>query len=228
LVARDGPGDRARAAALILDARAIADELGQVGLRSLLAARVPEAAAARIATTRPTFSLRREGDYWSVTWGDHVVRLRDIRGLALLAMLVDSAGQELHVLQLASPGAEEHDRGDAGPVIDARAMQEYRGRLLELRDELEDAQAIADLARADAIETEIERLTEQLAAAVGLGGRERRVGGAAERARTAVQKRLRDAIRRIAAELPELGRHLEQTVRTGFFCGYFPDGRAPR
>ena len=26
-------------------------------------------------------------------------------------------------------------------------------------------------------------------------------------------------------ELPELARHLEASVHTGVFCGYFPDGR---
>jgi hypothetical protein len=40
-----------------------------------------------------------------------------------------------------------------------------------------------------------------------------------------VQKRLREAIRRVEDELPEIGVHLEQTIRTGAFCGYFPQGR---
>ncbi|HWB80349.1 MAG TPA: hypothetical protein VG755_35535, partial [Nannocystaceae bacterium] len=230
LLARDADGDRARAAALVADARAIASELGQRGLAPLLDTLGEDRprATSEPGAIRPRLSLRREGDYWTIAWGAAVVRLKNIRGLALLATLVEHAGQELHVLQLMSPGADEHAHGDAGPVIDARALQEYRARLLELRDELDDAQAIADLARAEVIATEIDRLTEQLAAAVGLGGRERRVGSAAERARTAVQKRLRDALRRIGDELPELGRHLDQSVRTGSFCGYFPDGRVPR
>jgi len=35
-----------------------------------------------------------------------------------------------------------------------------------------------------------------------------------------VQKRLRGAIAKIEAELPELGRYLDQNIRTGMFCGY--------
>ena len=69
-------------------------------------------------------------------------------------------------------------------------------------------------------------MTQELTRAVGLGGRERRAGAAAERARTAVQKRLRNAIRRIEDGFPELGNHLDQAIRTGTFCGYLPDGRA--
>jgi hypothetical protein len=37
-----------------------------------------------------------------------------------------------------------------------------------------------------------------------------------------VQRRLRDAIRRIAAHDDPLARHLERSVRTGVFCAYDP------
>jgi hypothetical protein len=32
---------------------------------------------------------------------------------------------------------------------------------------------------------------------------------------------------RIAEELPDLGRHLDLTIRTGTYCAYMPDPRAP-
>jgi hypothetical protein len=83
----------------------------------------------------------------------------------------------------------------------------------------------ADLARAEKARAEIESLTDELARAIGLGGRDRRTTGATERARTSIQKRLREAIRRIGDEMSELGRHLEQAIYTGMFCGYFPHGR---
>jgi hypothetical protein len=225
---RGGPGDRERAAALLAEARTLAVELGQAGLLPRIAALLPEPTGLRPPTAgaaAPRFTLRREGAVWSIESAGRVARLRDSRGLALLARLVDSPGLELHVLQLVSSGDGRRDAGDAGPLLDDRAVHGYRGRLLELRDELAEAEAFADAARADRARTEIEMLTRELARAVGLGGRARRAGDAAERARTAAQKRLREAIRRIADELPELGRHLDQTVRTGLFCGYFPDGR---
>ena len=43
-----------------------------------------------------------------------------------------------------------------------------------------------------------------------------------ERARVNVQRRIKDAIGRIGQSLPEVGRHLEATVRTGTFCVYDP------
>jgi hypothetical protein len=43
-----------------------------------------------------------------------------------------------------------------------------------------------------------------------------------ERARVNVQRRLKDAIRRIGEQDPGLGRYLEATVRTGTYCVYQP------
>jgi hypothetical protein len=226
LLARRGPGDRDRAVALIGDAHAVATELGQTGLLSRLAALTagPDVAPAG-APTGSKLELRREGDYWCVSYGGRTARLRDSRGLSFLARLVENPGHELHVLQLTSATAEHHDAGDAGPMLDASAVRDYRRRLLELREELEEAERFGDVGRASKAREEMEFLTNELAHSVGLGGRERRAGNAAERARTTVQKRLRDAIQRIESELPDLGRHLDQTIRTGVFCGYFPDGR---
>jgi len=61
-----------------------------------------------------------------------------------------------------------------------------------------------------------------LSQALGIGGRERRVGSAAERARVNVQRRLRDAIRRIESHHPGLAKHLDRSVRTGTYCAYEP------
>jgi hypothetical protein len=62
-----------------------------------------------------------------------------------------------------------------------------------------------------------------LAAAYGLGGRVRRLGDPAERARTTVTARIRDTLRRIDTVHPALGAHLRATVSTGRSCVYRPE-----
>jgi hypothetical protein len=241
LLTRAGTGDRARATELLEQAKTLAGQLGQAALLPLLASRADEVRAISAAPdahdSGPTrdavenlerFSLRREGDYWTVVSGTRTQRLRDSRGLHLLAQLVASPGQEFHVLQLVRSWDEAADRGDAGSLLDAEAVHRYRHRLLDLREELEEAERFADAGRADRAREEIDFVTQELARAVGLGGRARRAGSAAERARTTVQKRLRSAIRRIESQLPQLGLHLDQTIRTGMLCGYLPDGRSQR
>ncbi len=93
---------------------------------------------------------------------------------------------------------------------------------------LEDSEAFPDLGRAGNAREEMDVLTRELAGAIGLGGRARHTAGAAERARTAVQKRVRGAIGRLEDALPGLARHLDATVHTGAFCGYLPEGRRRR
>ena len=73
----------------------------------------------------------------------------------------------------------------------------------------------------------MDALAEQLAAAVGLGGRNRRIGSGAERARCAVTKRIKSSIKRIGEAIPSLGSHLAARVKTGYFCSYNPHPERP-
>jgi hypothetical protein len=116
-----------------------------------------------------------------------------------------------------------HAPSDTGEVIDAQARAAYRQRLSELEQAAAEADAAADIERSARIAAERDALVEALTGAYGLGGRVRRSGSAAERARTAVTARIRDSIRRIGDAHPDLGRHLARSVRTGTFCVYEPD-----
>lgn len=148
----------------------------------------------------------------------------------MIARLVENAGREVHALDLASDpaagvGREAIDLGDAGEILDAKARAAYKERIQELREELEETERFADTSRKERLQRELDALTQQLAAAVGLGGRERRTGSAAERARITVSRRVREAIKKIAEHDPELGRHFDWTIRTGTFSAYEPAGR---
>lgn len=167
--------------------------------------------------------FRRAGDVWTVGFRSRTVQLRDSKGLQDLAALLARPGVHVAALDLAVSDAARPDSNDAGEVLDAAARDAYRRRLIELEEEASAADAAGDIAHSTRIATEREALVEQLTAAYGLGGRARRVGSNAERARTAVTARIRDAIRRIEAAHPELGQHLSRSVRTGTFCVYEPE-----
>jgi tetratricopeptide (TPR) repeat protein len=218
-----GRADRTRAGELLGLAERTAVELGMARLRARIA-RMPREVAAAPATPPPAGQsavLRRDGSGWIVGYGERSFVLPDMKGLAYLATLVASPGREFHALDLAGAG----DTGDAGEMLDAEAKARYRARLVELREELEEAQGFDDVERAARAEQEIDFLTEELGRAVGLGGRTRRAGSAAERARLNVGRAIASALRRIAAQERALGEHLTATVRTGLFCSYNPDPR---
>jgi tetratricopeptide (TPR) repeat protein len=175
-----------------------------------------------------SISMAREGDVWSVRQGDIVVRLPRSRGLAHLAELVRNPGQDIAAEQLATtPGNAEsvsdvdvHIGQTADVVLDSTARAAYRRRLHDLDEEIDEAAAWHDPERKAGLEVERDFLVRELAAAVGLGGRPRRLGSDAERARVNVTRAIRTAIRRIADQAPELGATLDAAVRTGTHCRY--------
>ncbi|HVL27100.1 MAG TPA: hypothetical protein VM390_03060 [Acidimicrobiales bacterium] len=189
------------------------------------------AQAAEVGTTAPPGAegapnrFRREGDVWAVTWRGETVRLRHVKGMADLARLLARPGREVAAADLVAgrDGAEVVAAGgDLGELIDDRARAAYQARLAALQAELDEADAAGDPARSARAAAEREALLTQLAAASGLGGRPRPAGGAGERARTAATWRIRDAIGRVEAAHPDLGRHLRRSVRTGTYCSYHP------
>ena len=78
------------------------------------------------------------------------------------------------------------------------------------------------MARAAALDTERQALIDQLKAATGLGGRSRRLGDNAERARKSVTNRIRNTLKKIEAVHPALAAHLDGAVATGSACVYRP------
>jgi hypothetical protein len=168
--------------------------------------------------------FRREGEYWTIAYGGTAIRLRDTKGLGYIACLLAHPGGEIHVAALAlhdaGDRAQEHD---LGAVLDPRATAEYKRRVADLRDELEEATAAADLGRAARAREEIEAITHELSAAYGLGGRPRRAGDRAERLRKAVTNQIRRTVERIHKDHPSFGRHLANALRTGLLCAYLPE-----
>jgi hypothetical protein len=70
-----------------------------------------------------------------------------------------------------SPEAMQAGFTDAGEVLDPQARAAYRQRLRDLQAELAEAQSFNDAGRSEKLQDEIAFLTQELAQAVGLGGR---------------------------------------------------------
>ena len=95
-------------------------------------------------------------------------------------------------------------------------------RIGELDKEIDQAQSWHDPERLTRLQEEPDALVHEITAAFGLGGRPRRLGSEAERARLNVTRAIRTAIRNVAAQAPELGAYLDATVSTGARCRYDP------
>ena len=193
--------------------------------------------------SRTAAIFAQSGEYWTVGYRDATFQLRDIKGLGYIQRLLRHPHAEFHVLDLLSESSsdavsegarvEKHESalpkgvtfrqgltGDAGEMLDAKAKQDYKRRLRELQEELAELRERGDHERAEEIESEISFLGNELARAVGLGGRDRRVGSAAERARLNVARAISAAIRKISEHNGALGELLDSSIKTGAFCSY--------
>jgi predicted ATPase len=117
--------------------------------------------------------------------------------------------------------------GDAGALLDPQAKQAYRRGIVELEEQLEDLRERGKHERADEVETKLDFLRRELARAVGLSGRDRRAGSAAERARISVTRAINVAREKISKQHAEFAELLDRTIKTGSFCSYVPDPKDP-
>ncbi|MBJ7520236.1 MAG: AAA family ATPase [Solirubrobacteraceae bacterium] len=235
------------------EALVIAEPLGQAGVAERARARLgreaepettPEAPATAGATPgngRRTATLRREGEMWAIDLDGGTRHVRHTKGMDHLARLLAAPGTEFHVLDLvggasatraAAPqsaaaavqaGLTVSGGGDAGALLDDTAKRAYRDRIADLETDLAEAERFHDDERAARARAELDYVVQELSAAVGLGGRDRRAASDAERARVNVTRAIRSAVKRIAEQDGTVGGHLDVSVRTGLFCRYDPD-----
>jgi hypothetical protein len=206
--------------------------------------RIPDGEIARVqpSASAATAVFRKDGDFWRVGYKGTWIAVRSSKGLVYVQYLLLHPEEKVHVSHLAALGEQRwsefagagsgerdlshqrlHGDRDSGDVLDERARREYRARLMDLRAELEEALHWADLERADSIRREIDFVATQLARAFGRTGRARKMSDPIERVRKAVTNRIHHAIERITRQDPSLGRHLNNAIRTGFFCWYSPE-----
>ena len=144
----------------------------------------------RIRVNRSTFPTHGESlfiepnDYCTIRYQGHVASLKSTRGLHYLAVLLRDLGREFHVSELLAHSLSASTlragvvvpEGDVGglcsgfPVLDAQAKTEYKHRINELQQELEEAERFNDAQRKTEIQNELQAICHNLASAVGLGG----------------------------------------------------------
>ncbi len=226
------PPERAAAREILERCAALARQLHMPGVaeRAELATSQAPIIAKRmsaVSSSFPRFTLTPHQSGWKLDREGVALMLKDSRGLGMLARLLERPGQELHCLELVSESSDEGRAldSDAGEVLDEKAKSAYRRRIEQLSVRIEDSEERGDAAGAEGARSELETLSRELSRAVGLGGRSRRIGSRAERARVTAQRRLREAIKRIGELDAEVSQHLERTIRTGTFCAYEPNRR---
>ncbi|MEV0616319.1 AAA family ATPase [Nonomuraea sp. NPDC050404] len=171
-------------------------------------------------------AFRFDGEVWTLTFAGRTVHLPDAKGLADLHVLIGRPGRDVAAVELLNPAGGEvvvaARRLGGDDVLDEEARSRYRARLELLDEEIDRAVERGDDRRAAEFDAERQALLDELRTAAGLGGRPRRLGDEAERARKAVTNRIRNTLRQLDQRHPELAAHLRASVATGATCRYQP------
>jgi hypothetical protein len=248
LLARDQPGDREHASALLAEVLETTKRLGMQRLqRKALAlegqtspgveARSDDTGPRPVLPEPPAATLLKEGEYWVIAHDARTFRLKDRLGLRYLAELLCNPGKEYLAIDLAAGvhGRRRRTRSQEGtgrtlvggpePYLDATARCAYVQRVRDLGVALDEARIRNDSQLASRTQAEIDFVTEELQRGIGLGGRTRPTGSPVERARVSVTRAIKGALHAIAENDPALGHYLAAAVKTGTFCSYSPNPR---
>ncbi|MGW5688408.1 hypothetical protein [Nonomuraea sp. NPDC003754] len=236
LARRDGPGDAELARSELAHA---ADDAAAVG--------VPVPPGHTSPAASDTLTCHRQGGKWRLSYGTRSIVLAGGVGLLHLAVLIANPGQEIHSADLVagvsglgqtlrsddaqalrSGGAQALRSGGAQALLDRSAIEQYRARLAQLGDVIDELSASGRQDRAAEARAEREWLMAELSSATGLAGRTRTFQDGAERARIAVGKAIRRALEQIAAKDHVIEAHLRESVHTGMRCVYRPGEVASR
>jgi hypothetical protein len=213
-------GDLATTSKLLREGLPLAEENREVDTARLmteLLMKTTQASSTRRAVLQPSDGI------WRIEFNGADVHVPDLKGLWHLRELVARPHQPIPALSLIGASIDiPLPTADTGPVLDQQALIQYRRRLADLDDELDAAALRGDTARQAKGSAERDALIAELKRATGLGGRPRRSGSPAEKARLNVTRTIRHAINELASRAPDLAAHLEQSVVTGVSCCYEP------
>jgi hypothetical protein len=220
LLQRGRPVDAARARSLLDEVERAASEMGMQA--ALTRARRNRETVSSAVLVVPENVWRFDGQVWTLGYGGRTINLQDAKGLRDLRLLLSQPGSAVPVERLIDPENGSVSRVRSDPTLDEQTRIAYRMRLEELEGAIQMALNEHHDDWASALDRERDALVRELKAATGLGGRRRRLGDEAERARKTVSARIRDTLRHLDTTHPELAVHLRRSLSMGASCCYQP------
>jgi hypothetical protein len=111
---------------------------------------------------------------------------------------------------------------DGDLCIDREAVQQYKQKILELDDLIEDADARNDIEAKEIFKEQREQISNEFMKNTDWRGKTKREGSGSRKISQSVAKNIKNAIGKISVQCPELGKYLEDYIRTGLSCKYEP------
>lgn len=164
--------------------------------------------------------FKKAKSFWIISFNNLTVQLPEMKGFNDFAKLIRNPEQEIHCSELM--GNVTSDDGGI-EAIDEKAKRKYHSKIIELQEELREAEEMNDIGRSDLINNELNQILDYISQSTGLRGRARKLADPSDRARAAVTLRIKSAIHKIENVHPSLAKHFQNNIKTGTFCIYSPE-----
>ncbi len=122
---------------------------------------------------------------------------------------------------------ETTNLGDPGEAADQKTLSQLKGRLVKIQKGKEEARELQDWETFEELEDEEEKLHQYIRQTFGLGGKSRRSGSHADKARINVTRAIKRVLDKIRKQDQALAAYLKSTIKTGFQVSYTPDPNNP-
>ncbi len=155
-----------------------------------------------------------------IKFGGKTSSVSKTKGLIDIASLLIRPQEDIHCMDLMGGFRE---KSNSIEVIDERSRRAYQERIKTLQTDIREAEDMNDVSRANKLNTEYEQLVDHLSRSLGIDGKSRKATSSADKARSAVTLRIRDAIKKVAKKNEALGVHLRNSIKTGMLCAYRPE-----
>ena len=198
--------------------------------------------------------FRQKGEGWDIVYQGHGFFLKHIKGLSYIAYLLRHPTEKFTPLQLSRGIGEsvpaKGDRvyssmsetrledqalgvstwdgttTDIEQMVDKQTVEQCRQKLADLTEQKEEAERYHDYERVTHLEAEMDAIIAYLTNNTH-SGTIKTFPTSADKIRTSVTKRIRDAIGKIDKQDSTLARQLNNCIRTGNQCSYNPDPQNP-
>ncbi|MBA7675483.1 hypothetical protein ES703_83718 [subsurface metagenome] len=183
--------------------------------------------------------FKKDGDFWQVAYQSNgTTTIKDSKGMSYIARLLEKPNEPIAALSLANPKSDtklmiqgkavendtvSSDSGKPQEIIDKDTLQSCQKRIIDIKNELADAEKNNDLAAQERLEAEKEQILSELNAALNLRGESRSFTDNLDKARKAVTNAIKRALENIKKHSMPLYQHLNNSIQRGINFAYKPD-----
>lgn len=165
-------------------------------------------------------TFQKTGDLWRLAYSGESVIVPDLKGYGDIMILLQRPEEEIHCSELIGEVVANEKGID---LIDQKAKKDYKDRLLELQQDISNAEELNNYEEANRLQLEYDTVLQHLTLTLGLAGKTRTSTSQIDKARSAVTWRIRNAIKKLEEVHPSLSKHLSNAIKTGTFCSYKPE-----